>query len=275
MLRDSSADSVSVLVPTYNRPAALAVTLLSLAFQTYQSFSVVISDQSDTNEVLLRGEIRAVIRILQLHGHGVRIYNHLPRKGIAEQRQFLLDAASTPYSLFLDDDCVLEPDVIERMVRALREENCGFVGCATIGLSYRYDIRPQEQRIEFWKGPVRPETVKPGSLKWERYKLHNAANLYHVQERLGITAEKQRKYKVAWVGGCVLYDTAKLKCAGGYQFWKELPGNICGEDVLAQLRVMKRYGGCGLLPSGVYHQELPTTLPDRSIVAAVEKAGSL
>jgi hypothetical protein len=26
---------------------------------------------------------------------------------------------------------------------------------------------------------------------------------------------------------------------------------------------MARYGGCGLLPSGAYHLELPTTIPDR------------
>jgi hypothetical protein len=33
---------------------------------------------------------------------------------------------------------------------------------------------------------------------------------------------------------------------------------------MAQISVMKKYGGCGVLPSGVYHQELKTTLPDRS-----------
>lgn len=33
---------------------------------------------------------------------------------------------------------------------------------------------------------------------------------------------------------------------------------------IAQLCVMEKYGGCGLLPSGAYHQELPTTIPDRS-----------
>ncbi len=38
-------------------------------------------------------------------------------------------------------------------------------------------------------------------------------------------------------------------------------------DVLAQLRVMARFGGCGLLPSGVYHQELPTTVVERRVDA--------
>jgi len=30
---------------------------------------------------------------------------------------------------------------------------------------------------------------------------------------------------------------------------------------------MARCGGCAILPSGVYHQELPTTIADRSVNA--------
>jgi len=40
-----------------------------------------------------------------------------------------------------------------------------------------------------------------------------------------------------------------------------------GEDVLAQLRVMDLNGGCGLIPSGVYHLQFPTTIPDRLVDA--------
>ena len=69
------------------------------------------------------------------------------------------------------------------------------------------------------------------------------------------------------MGACVLYDVAKLRAAGGYSFWRELPPEHSGEDVLAQLRVMARYGGCGIIPSGVYHQELPTTVTDRRVDA--------
>jgi hypothetical protein len=134
-------------------------------------------------------------------------------------------------------------------------------------LSYLGEPRPHEQAIEFWEGPVEPEEVVPGSSQWERHKLHNAANILHVQQNLGIEPHRQKKYRVAWVGGCVLYDARKLREAGGFTFWSSLPPNHCGEDVLAQLNVMKRFGGCGLIPSGVYHQELETTLPDRSVNA--------
>lgn len=40
---------------------------------------------------------------------------------------------------------------------------------------------------------------------------------------------------------------------------------------------MARFGGCGLIPSGAYHQELPTTLPCRDVdapqVLGVESLG--
>lgn len=254
---------LDVLIPTYRRDAALAVTLTSLAMQDYRELEVVISDQNSDHDVRNTGEVRAAIRVLELHGQDVRVLKHLPRRGMAEQRQFLLDRAQAPYVLFLDDDLILEPDVVRRMLRAIERQGCGFVGCPVIGLSYADDVRPAEQRIEFWDERVEPEEVLPGTPAWERHRLHNAANVLHVQRRLGLSAQNERLYRVAWVGGCVLYDAQKLRAAGGFSFWPALPEDHAGEDVLAQMHVMVRFGGCGLLPSGVYHQELPTTIEDR------------
>ncbi len=259
--------TINILIPTYNRLAALAVTLTSLIAQTYRDFRIVISDQTEDSNPGESAEVQAVLRVLRVHGHEVEVHKHLPRRGIAEQRQFLLEQATAPYVLFLDDDLILEPYVVERMLTAIKEESCGFVGSAVIGLSFIDDIRPHEQKIEFWEGQVQPEIVKPDTPEWERWRLHNAANLYHVQQRLGLTPHQQRKYRVAWVGGCVMYDTTKLRNLGGYLFWRELPPEHCGEDVLVQQRLMALYGGCGIIPSGVYHQELPTTIANRNVPA--------
>jgi glycosyltransferase involved in cell wall biosynthesis len=258
---------VDILIPTYNRPASLAVTLAGLISQSFRDFRVTISDQTEFDKANECPQVIAVTRVLALHNNPVRFFNNLPNQGMAQQRQFLLDQVEAPYALFLDDDLMLENYVVENMVSAIQAEKCGFVGCALAGLSFLEDMRPQEQLIEFWEGPVRPEAVRPGSLAWERHKLHNAANILHASRGLGISPEKPLKYRVAWVGGCVMYDTAKLRSVGGFSFWKDLPRQHAGEDVLAQLLVMNKYGGCGLIPSGVYHQELPTTLPDRKVDA--------
>lgn len=258
---------IDILIPTYNRAAALGITLACLIGQSFPKFRVVISDQSEIYDVSEVGEVCAVVEVLRYHGHPVEIIKHLPRRGMAEQRQFLLDQVRAPYVLFLDDDLILEPDTLDVMITAIEEEGCGFVGCAVPGLKYLRDIRPHQQHIEFWEGPVQPETVIPDSPQWNRAVLHNAANILHVADRMGITRQNPRKYKVAWVGGCVLFDTEKLRDSGGFNFWRELPLEHCGEDVLAQLRVMARYGGCGLIPTRAYHQVLPTTVSNREIDA--------
>jgi glycosyltransferase involved in cell wall biosynthesis len=255
---------IDILIPTCRRPAALAVTLTSLCAQTWRDYRIIISDQTEDSDPLQSGEVKAVLRVLRSHGHKIILHKHLPRRGIAEQRQFLLEQATAPYVLYLDDDLILEPWVIQSLISAIQAQNCGFVGSASIGLSFREDVRPHQQHVEFWNTKVQPEVVQSGTPSWERYKLHNAANIYHVQERLKLTPENTRLYRVAWVAGCVLFNTNCLRDVGGFHFWQDLPKDHCGEDVLVQLRVMAKYGGCAIMPSGTYHQELPTTLPDRS-----------
>ena len=140
--------TLDVLIPTYRRPAALAVTLTSLTAQTFADFRVVISDQTEDRDAATSAEAAAAIRVLRFHGQTVEDHKHLPRRGMAEQRQFLLHQCSAPYCLFLDDDLILEPDLLERLVTAIRRQDCGFVGSAVIGLSYLDDVRQDEQAIE-------------------------------------------------------------------------------------------------------------------------------
>ena len=259
---------VDVLIPTCDRAEALAITLTSLVAQSLTAFRVVVSDQSERSDLpggaLDAPAVRTPLRLLEARGHVVETHRHLPRRGLAEHRQFLLDHASGRYALFLDDDVLCEPDLLERLLEVMLDQQCGFVGMPLVGLSHLDDVRPHQQVIEPWDGPVEPERVVPGDERWARHHLHSAANAWHLQQRLGLKPSSPLLYKVAWIGGCVLYDVAKLRAAGGFEFWRQLPSRHCGEDVLAQLRVMALYGGCGVLPTGAFHQQLPTTVPDRS-----------
>ena len=225
------------------------------------------TDQSDGDGACAQGEVQAVLRYLRSCGRSVDTFRHAHRRGMAEQRAFLLAQARASCCLFVDDDVILEPDLVARLYAVLREEGCGLVGSALHGLSYLGQSRPMQETIEFWEGPVTPETIRPGSPAWTRHHLHSAANLFHVQSRLRQKAGATLRYKIAWVGGCVMFDTAMLRAVGGFDFWRELPPQHCGEDVLAQQRVMARYGGCAILPSGAYHMELPTMVTARAIDA--------
>src|SRR4029079_8983642 len=104
---------------------------------------VTISDQSPDDEVYLNSvEIHTLIDALRWRGHRVDAIRHLPRRGMAEQRHFLLSRSRARFVHFIDDDVLLEPDTIARMLSVIQAERCGFVGCAATGLDYLDDIRP-------------------------------------------------------------------------------------------------------------------------------------
>ncbi|RBP65447.1 glycosyl transferase family 2 [Brevibacterium sanguinis] len=252
---------VDVLIPTCDRPTELAVTLSGLAAQTDADLGVVISDQS-SQPVADHTGVAPMLTLLTAQGRSVRVERNLPRRGMAQQRQRLLDLSEAPRVLYLDDDVWLEPGTIARMLTALEDNGCGFIGSAVQGLSFLDDRRPGEwEEFAEWEGRVEPETLTRTAEELDRWKLHNAANLCHIAVERGYTTP--RTYHVAWVGGCVLFDRAKLVEAGGFEFWDQVPRNHVGEDVWAQWQVMRRFGGAGLIPSGAVHLESPTTLPRR------------
>lgn len=249
--------AVDILLPTYNRFSSLIMTLSGIAAQTLTDLRVVVSDQSD-QPVEHEPVIRTIRRVIEARGGRVEWHYRAPSKGIAEQRAFLLEQATAPSVLYLDDDVLMEPWVAEQLLTTLESEGCGFVGAFPAGLSHRDDVRPHQQVIEFWEGPVQPERVDPRSPEWERWQLHRAANLYHVSKRL--PPGESRRYKVAWIASCVLYDRKKLVEVGGFSFWPRLPRFHSGEEVLVQNLLMRRWGGCGIVPSGTYYSEMPSTV---------------
>jgi len=263
------AACVEVLIPTAGRGAELAVTLAGLAAQDDPPFRVWVSDQSLAGPVTEVPAVAAMARVLRAQGRQVRFRRHLPRRGLAEQRHYLLGESTADQVLYLDDDVWLEPGTLSRLHEALLTLGCGFVGAALQGLSYLDDERPREQEpFEVWDGPVRPERIRRDSPEFARWTLHNAANVSRLSAALDASAAGWVPYKIAWVGGCVLFRRDALVATGGFDFWNRLPAEHVGEDVVAQWRVMDTYGGAGILPSGAVHLEAPTTLPGRSTEAS-------
>lgn len=258
-----SQPSLEILIPTADRPAELAVTLSGLAAQDVE-FDVLVSDQSLRAPADDAPAVRAMMRVLEAQGHAVRVAQHLPRRGLAEQRDALLHRSGADRVLYLDDDVWLAPGAVRMLMTALTDHGGGFVGMAPQGLSFVDDVRPEEHMpFERWTGPVEPEQVRPGTRAFERWRLHNAANLLHLAAAEGVSQDAPVAYRVAWIGACVLYDRAELVEAGGYDFWQDLPAEHAGEDVVVQWRILERRGGAGLLPSLAVHLESPTTIPVR------------
>src|SRR5690606_173322 len=62
------ATSVDVLIPTYRRPTALAVTMTSLCAQTHVPFRVIVADQTEGGAAIRTAEAAAVARVLASRG---------------------------------------------------------------------------------------------------------------------------------------------------------------------------------------------------------------
>lgn len=249
--------TVDILLPTINRLPALVMTLSGVAAQALTDLRVIIADQSDM-PVMEQPVVQTLGRIIAARGGTVEYHQRPPVHGIAEQRDFLLRQATADSVLYLDDDVFMEPWVVAQLNATLLAEGCGFVGAFPAGLSHRDDVRPEQQIVEFWEGPVQPEVVDPDTPAWERWQLHRAANLWHAAQQL--TPNVIRRYKVAWIASCILYDRAKLLEVGGFAFWQRLPRYHSGEEVLVQNLLLRRWGGCGLMPSGTYYAQVETTV---------------
>jgi hypothetical protein len=255
---------VDILLPTCNRLPSLIMTLSGVAAQSLTSVRVIVADQS-IHPARDARVVETLIRVIEARGGAVEWRHRLPSQGIAEQRHFLLEQSSAPAVLYLDDDVLMEPPVLERLLSILNREKCGFVGAFPNGLSFRDDVRPSQQVVEFWDGPVVPENVEPDTPAWERWNLHRAANLYHAS--LKLPPSEFRLYKVAWIASCILYDRTKLAEIGGFSFWSRLPRWHSGEEVLVQNLLMRRWGGCAVMPSQTWYAEVPSTvLNDRGTV---------
>src|SRR5712692_9252770 len=101
---------IDVLIPTYRRKTGLAVVLTSLLGQTFTDFDIIVLDQTEDDDAYLESiEIQTLVGALRWHGHRVTLHRHLPRHGLAEQRNFLIEQSRAFYVHFLDDDVLLDP----------------------------------------------------------------------------------------------------------------------------------------------------------------------
>ena len=233
------------------------MTLSGVVSQNIADLQVVVSSQG-RHRAEKSPVARALGRVIQARGGSIEWHHREPR-GIAEQRHFLLGRAQAEAVLFVDDDIFMQPFVIQNLLSVLQTDGCGFAGAFPAGLTFVNDVRPEQQKIELLEGPVQPETIVKDGPGWERWHLHRAANLYHVARNLALPPGEFLRYKVAWLGSCVLYSKEKILAVGGFSFWDRLPRYHKAEDLLVQNLLMRRFGGCGVVPSGTYHAEVETT----------------
>ena len=107
---------ISAIVPTIGRPESLRALLDSLAAQTYQVDEVIVADASVDERV---ENLRNFPNQFALNVNRVAV--HPPNA--VRQRTAAINLAGGDLFLFLDDDVVLEPDCVARMIELLESND--------------------------------------------------------------------------------------------------------------------------------------------------------
>lgn len=126
----SSADAgptVSVVVPTYGRPAFLSDALDSVGAQTYENIELVVVDDHSPEPVA------PLVESLGLDVGTVHVIRHEENLGANAARNTGIEATSGEFVAFLDDDDYWKPETLERQITALRVGGPD-VGLVTVGM---------------------------------------------------------------------------------------------------------------------------------------------
>jgi GT2 family glycosyltransferase len=111
------APRITIILATYNWPRALELCLKSLGAQTDFGFDVIIADDGSTQETA------ALIQVLQPN-LPIKI-THLWQEDLGFRKSKILNLAITQasgdYLIFLDGDCIVQPDYVAQH-RALARE---------------------------------------------------------------------------------------------------------------------------------------------------------
>jgi len=123
-ISDSPID-VSVIIAHHERPALVEQSLRALSVQSDRSFKVILVDDGSTSESALRFLERAKNGIGGLPIQIVRQCN----KYVGAARNEGVRHAETPFVIFLDDDNIPFPNMIEVFRRAAHSTNADIISC--------------------------------------------------------------------------------------------------------------------------------------------------
>lgn len=112
-MKDPASTLFSIIVPVYNRPDEVADLLGSLAVQTDRDFEIVIVEDGSTVDCRTQCEaFKDQVRIK---------YFYKDNEGRSVARNYGIVRADGDFFIFVDSDCVLPPDYIEKLRKALAD----------------------------------------------------------------------------------------------------------------------------------------------------------
>lgn len=107
--------TVTVVIPTYNRPEFVREAIASVQRQTVQDVEIIVVDDFSTEPVAAALAASPATR-------AITVIRHSENRGPGEGRRTGVAAAKSPFIAFLDDDDVTEPQWLETALGVLAND---------------------------------------------------------------------------------------------------------------------------------------------------------
>lgn len=117
-MQPSAPSFVSAVICTRNRPDKIGNAVESVLANTYPDFDLTVIDQS-TND-----QTEQIVGRISGRDSRVR-YRRMSKAGLSRAYNLAITSTTHPIIAFTDDDCLVPPDWIEKIVRGFEEERDG------------------------------------------------------------------------------------------------------------------------------------------------------
>lgn len=112
---EKTSKIVSVVIPTYNRAHLIGRAIQSVLNQTYQNFEIIVVDDAS------RDNMEEVVK--SFSDMRIRYIRHNKNKGGAAARNTGIRVAAGEYISFLDDDDEFLPEMLEKLLVVIENNN--------------------------------------------------------------------------------------------------------------------------------------------------------
>lgn len=144
---NSKTPLISLIIPVYNMELYLRQCLDSAISQTYPNLEILIVDDGSTDgSAAICGEYAQ-------RGERIRVF-HTENRGLSEARNYALDRARGDFFAFLDSDDILESEMLEKLMNALRQYGADVAACPFSSFRIDRTVLPpaKERRLTVFEG---------------------------------------------------------------------------------------------------------------------------
>jgi glycosyltransferase involved in cell wall biosynthesis len=221
-LDTKSTSRISIIIPTRNRPAALARCLRSIINQTYTPAEVIIVDASET-----RQSCKLVESIIKENPSFELKYNTIAHElhGIPKQRNIGVRLSRCEIVGFLDDDVELFPSYLENIWTI-------FVG----------DTSRQIGGVEGRIVNIKPFKLRVRHRLEKHFGLFDVGKILRLDRIMPLLPEGDSPMDVEWLHGCNCFFRREVFYKNGFE--EEFEGYAIGEDFVFSFVVAKSWKLC-------------------------------